>query len=38
MDKKDIGSLEDHLYLYFISLNFYSTTNGLSLVPSPNEI
>ena len=38
MDKKDIDSLEDYLYLYFISLNFYSTTNGFSLVPSPSDI
>ena len=36
MDKKDIGSLEDYLYLYFISLNFYSTTNGSELVPVPD--
>lgn len=38
MDKKDISSLEDYLYLYFIILKFYSTTNGLSLVPLPDEI
>lgn len=38
MDKKDIGSLEDYLYLYFISLNFYSIVNGFSLVPSPSDI